>query len=234
MYIWAAQQKQNLPMRLKDKKTDASAPGMKYGASLLRTISPYALTPKGLSIRSGILLSMFLIFAARPVSVFISLIFSKYKVKEKLAVSWIGLRGAVPIILATIPLSSGIDDSHKIFNLVFFIVISSALIQGWTIKYITKIFKVSAKSEQEINSPIQFESLGNNTSELFDIIVPFNSKMKRKTIIDLNLPKDCLIIFVCRDEIFFVPNGNTVLQAGDVLQILMNKKDLPMISDKLR
>ncbi len=183
---------------------------------------------------SGILLSMFLIFAARPVSVFISLIFSKYKVKEKLAVSWIGLRGAVPIILATIPLSSGIDDSHKIFNIVFFIVISSALIQGWTIKYITKIFKVSAKSEQEINSPIQFESLGNNTSELFDIIVPFNSKMKRKTIIDLNLPKDCLIIFVCRDEIFFVPNGNTVLQAGDVLQILMNKKDLPMISDKLR
>ncbi|HMS33739.1 MAG TPA: potassium/proton antiporter [Ignavibacteria bacterium] len=183
---------------------------------------------------TGILLSMFLIFAARPVSVFISLIFSKYKVKEKLAISWIGLRGAVPIILATIPLSSGIDDSHKIFNLVFFIVISSALIQGWTIKYITKIFKVSAKSEQKINSPVQFESLGNNTSELFDIIVPFNSKMKRKTIIDLNLPKDCLVIFVCRDEIFFVPNGNTVLEAGDVLQILMNKKDLPLISDKLK
>lgn len=183
---------------------------------------------------SGILLSIFLIFAARPVSVFISLIFSKYKLKEKLAVSWIGLRGAVPIILATIPLSSGIDDSHKIFNLVFFIVISSALIQGWTIKYITKIFKVSAKSEQEINSPIQFESLGNNTSELFDIIVPFNSKMKRKTIIDLNLPKDCLIIFVCRDEIFFVPNGNTLLEAGDVLQILMSKKDLPLVSEKLK
>lgn len=183
---------------------------------------------------SGILLSIFLIFAARPVSVFISLIFSKYKLKEKLAVSWIGLRGAVPIILATIPLSSGIDDSHKIFNLVFFIVISSALIQGWTIKYITKIFKVTAKSEQEINSPIQFESLGNNTSELFDIIVPFNSKMKRKTIIDLNLPKDCLIIFVCRDEIFFVPNGNTLLEAGDVLQILMSKKDLPLVSEKLK
>ena len=87
---------------------------------------------------TGILLSMFLIFAARPISVMISLMFSRYKLRDKIAVSWIGLRGAVPIILATIPLSSGIDNSHKLFNLVFFIVISSALIQGWTIKFMTK------------------------------------------------------------------------------------------------
>jgi cell volume regulation protein A len=177
---------------------------------------------------------MFLIFAARPVSVMISLMFSKYKFKDKIAVSWIGLRGAVPIILATIPLSSGIDNSHKLFNLVFFIVISSALIQGWTIKFITKILKISDKSDVTINSPIQFETLDNNNSELFDIIVPYNSKMDRKTIIDLNLPKDCLVVFICRNEVFFVPNGNTLIEEGDVLQILMNKNDLPLIADKLK
>lgn len=183
---------------------------------------------------TGILLSMFLIFAARPISVMISLMFSRYKLRDKIAVSWIGLRGAVPIILATIPLSSGIDNSHKLFNLVFFIVISSALIQGWTIKFMTKILKVTDKSEVAINSPIRFETLDNNNSELFDIIVPYNSKMNRKTIIDLNLPKDCLVVFVCRNEVFFVPNGNTVIEEGDVLQILMNKNDLPLIAGKLK
>lgn len=183
---------------------------------------------------TGILLSLFLIFIARPLSVMISLMFSKYRINEKLAVSWIGLRGAVPIVLATIPLSSGIDDSHELFNIVFFIVISSALIQGWSIKYITKFFKVSAKSEHSINSPIQFETLDNISTELLDFIIPYNSKMKDKQIINLNLPADCLIIFICRDEQFFVPNGNTVLKEGDVLQILMNKADLPVVIEKLK
>jgi len=187
-----------------------------------------------LIIGSGILLSIFLIFAARPVSVMISLYFSGYKFNEKLAVSWIGLRGAVPIILATIPLSSGIDNSHTIFNIVFFIVISSAVIQGWSIKYITKLLKVTAKPDVNITSPIEFQTLGNNSSELFDFIIPYNSDMKDKTIIDLNLPKDCLIIFICRDEKFFVPNGNTILKPGDVLQILMNKEDMTKVIEKLR
>ena len=187
-----------------------------------------------LIIGSGILLSMFLIFAARPLSVMLSLYFSGYKFNEKLAVSWIGLRGAVPIILATIPLSSGIDNSHIIFNIVFFIVISSAIIQGWSIKYITKLLKVTAKPDVNINSPIEFQTLGNNSSELLDFIIPYNSDMKDKTIIDLNLPKDCLIIFICRDEKFFVPNGNTILKGGDVLQILMNKEDMTKVIEKLK
>ena len=187
-----------------------------------------------LIIGSGILLSMFLIFAARPLSVMLSLYFSGYKFNEKLAVSWIGLRGAVPIILATIPLSSGIDNSHTIFNIVFFIVISSAIIQGWSIKYITKLFKVSSKPDANITSPIEFQTLENNSSELLDFIIPYNSGMKDKTIIDLNLPKDCLIIFICRDEKFFVPNGNTILKGGDVLQILMNKGDMKKVIEKLK
>lgn len=183
---------------------------------------------------TGILLSLFLIFAARPVSVMISLAFSKYKLNEKLAVSWVGLRGAVPIILATIPLSSGIDNSHKIFNLVFFIVITSALIQGWTIKFITGLLKVSAKTGPTQSPTVQIETPENDNTEIFEVIVPYNSKMNGRSIIDLDLPKDCLIIFVCRNEKFFVPNGNTILESGDVLQILMNKNDLPLISKKLK
>ncbi|MFZ1320524.1 MAG: potassium/proton antiporter [Ignavibacteria bacterium] len=182
---------------------------------------------------TGILLSFFLILVGRPLSVFISLMFSKYKFNEKVAVSWIGLRGAVPVILATIPLSAGLDDSHNIFNIVFFVVLSSVLIQGWTIKYIADFFKVTEKSDTVSISPIQFETSKNLDSELIDFIVPFNSPISGQTIIELGLPKDCLIIFICRDEIFFVPEGNTFIAEGDILQILVSKNEMKNLINKL-
>lgn len=182
---------------------------------------------------TGILLSFFLILIGRPVSVFISLIFSKYKFNEKAAVSWIGLRGAVPVILATIPLSAGLDESHNIFNIVFFVVLTSVLIQGWTIKYVANFFKVSEISDVVAVSPIQFENSKNLDSELIDFIVPYNSSASGKTIIELGLPKDCLIIFICREEIFFVPEGNTFIAEGDILQILVSKNEMKNLIKKL-
>lgn len=182
---------------------------------------------------TGILLSFFLILIGRPVSVFISLMFSKYKFNEKAAISWIGLRGAVPVILATIPLSAGLDESHNIFNIVFFVVLTSVLIQGWTIKYVANFFKVSENSDVVAVSPIQFENSKNLDSELIDFIVPFNSTAAGKTIIELGLPKDCLIIFICREEIFFVPEGNTFIAEGDILQILVSKNEMKDLIKKL-
>jgi cell volume regulation protein A len=183
---------------------------------------------------TGILLSLFLILIGRPLSVFVSMMFSGYKFNEKLAVSWIGLRGAVPIILATIPLSAGLDSTHYIFNLVFFIVLTSVLIQGWSIKYIAKIFKVSDIHEPEPQSPIQFENTRDHDAELLDFIVHYNSPVVGRSIIELGLPNDCLIIFICRNEKFFVPEGKTKIEEGDVLQILVNKKDIEEVIKRLK
>ena len=88
-------------------------------------------------------IAFFLIVIARPISVFISLLFSKFKVREKLMISWVGLRGAVPIILATFPLIANIPNATTIFNLVFFIVLTSVLIQGTLISYVAKVLKIS-------------------------------------------------------------------------------------------
>ena len=89
--------------------------------------------------RTELSISVFLIFIARPLGVFISLIPFKYSFKEKLFISWVGLRGAVPIILATFPLLAGIEEAQWIFNVVFFIVITSALLQGWSIPIVLKL-----------------------------------------------------------------------------------------------
>nr|WP_293094050.1 cation:proton antiporter [Okeania sp. SIO2F4] len=72
-------------------------------------------------------------FIARPVSVFISFAFSRYRLREKLFISWVGLRGSVPIVLATFPITAGISDADNIFNVVFFIVLTSVLLQGLTL-----------------------------------------------------------------------------------------------------
>ncbi len=91
---------------------------------------------------SGILTSAFLVFIARPVSVLLSLILAKMNFKEKVLISWVGLRGAVPIILATFPLLAAIPKAELIFNLVFFVVIISVLLQGTTISFVAKLLKV--------------------------------------------------------------------------------------------
>lgn len=103
-------------------------------------VIPSSLT-KILSI--GLAASFFLMFFARPLSVFISLAFSKFKWNEKAFISWVGLRGAVPIILATFPLIAKVPNADLIFSMVFFIVITSVLLQGWSLSPVAKLFKVS-------------------------------------------------------------------------------------------
>jgi potassium/hydrogen antiporter len=90
----------------------------------------------------GLALSAFIIFVARPLSVFISLAFSKYNFREKTFISWVGLKGAVPIILATYPLVEKLPDANEIFNIVFFIVVTSVLIQGWSLPAVARFLKL--------------------------------------------------------------------------------------------
>src|SRR5690606_37127031 len=92
--------------------------------------------------KEGLFISAFLMLVARPVAVFISLAFSKLNFREKGFLSWVGLRGAVPIILATFPFSAGIAQANDIFNIVFFIVLGSALLQGSTLALAARIFRL--------------------------------------------------------------------------------------------
>ncbi|NLD35976.1 MAG: potassium/proton antiporter [Desulfatiglans sp.] len=178
---------------------------------------------------AGLLISFFLIFVARPVSVLIGLSFSRFDLKEKALISWVGLRGSVPIVLATFPLQAGFDNDHFIFNLVFFIVITSVLLQGTTIPYFARLLKVDAPLVRKRSHPIDFESSSMLNMQLEEIIVPFGSKAINKPIFELGFPKDSLITLIARNDTYITPRGDTTLEEGDVLLTLVSRESFPKV-----
>lgn len=179
----------------------------------------------------GLLLSIVLIFLARPLSVFISLLPFKFNFKEKLFISWIGLRGAVPIILATFPLLSGVKNSGLIFNLVFFIVLTSSLLQGWSLNYVAKLLHLSTVMPKKKRFPLEVDLDFNEDADIMEFIVPYNSEMVGKQIVELNFPNECRIVLIVRRENNIIPSGGTILEQGDVLSILFNKNNAKEIKE---
>lgn len=168
-------------------------------------------------------ISLFLILIARPLGVFISLMPFNFTFKEKIFISWVGLRGAVPIILATFPLLAGIAEAQWIFNVVFFIVLTSALLQGWTIPFAMKILGLKDTSIPFLTSPTEFIHLDEVDRIRINMIVPDNTTFHNQAVVSIKPLQGCLIITVKRDDTFFVPSGGTVLQKGDILQALVSK-----------
>lgn len=181
----------------------------------------------------GLILSAILMFIARPAAVFISLLFAKVELREKLFTSWVGLRGAVPIILATFPLLAGVEYADLIFSIVFFIVLTSALLQGWSLTYVAKLLKVDAPMIKKVKSPIEFESSPGDINDLYDFIISENSPLVGRQIVEIGLPKDSLIVMINRNEQYIVPTGGTIIEAGDVLLILTNKKTVNEVKAKI-
>ncbi|MDD4183581.1 MAG: potassium/proton antiporter [Candidatus Omnitrophica bacterium] len=173
----------------------------------------------------GLLLTLLLMVVARPISVLLCLLPFKMNMRKKAMVAWVGLRGSVPIILATFPFMAGIAQADIIFNIVFFIVIASVLIQGTSIPIVAKILKLDLPWSNKTRYPIEFEKTEGIDAELTDIIVPYNSGAVGKMICDLNVPEKCLIVLISRNDKFVIPTGATVIQGGDVLLVLANTKD---------
>jgi cell volume regulation protein A len=182
---------------------------------------------------SGLLVSAFLMLIARPLSVGISLAPGRMTFRELVFVSWVGLRGAVPIILATFPLLAGLPEAEMIFNVVFFIVLTSALLQGWSIPAAARLLKVESPPQPPRDYPIEFASLKAGKTELVDLIIPYNSTVAGKAVVEVGLPKDTLIVLIGRGDDFIVPSGGTVLQEGDTLLVLVSKETVGPVRDVL-
>ncbi len=180
-------------------------------------------------IGAGLLLSAFLMLIARPLSVFLSLALVKMSVRQKTLISWVGLRGAVPIILATFPRIAHLPEASLIFNIVFFIVLTSALFQGWSIPYVARALGLDAPVDRRRRYPIEFAPVEGADTELVDLIVPYRSAAAGKPIVELGLPADSLVVLVSREDSYLVPSGSTVLQGGDTILVLVNKENLPHV-----
>jgi cell volume regulation protein A len=168
----------------------------------------------------GLLIAFFLLLVARPVAVFITLLPWKMPLNEKVLVSWVGLRGAVPIILATYPLVAGVPDAALIFNIVFFIVLISALIHGTSIPTVARWLGLAAPLQEKRKLSREFEVDPNTPSELIELTIPPDASAVGQQVVDLGLPEGALIILMQKEGERFVPSGSTVIEAGDTLLLL--------------
>jgi potassium/hydrogen antiporter len=174
----------------------------------------------------GLLLSVFLMFVARPVGVLLSPGMGKRPWRERLFIAWTGLRGAVPIVLATFPMIAGIAFADRMFNLVFFVVLTSALLQGWSIPPVARFFGVDAPAERRRKYPLEMISSDGINTDLVDLVLPAGSRAAGKSLVELGLPRDTLIVLVGRNEQYLVPTGGTILEEGDTLLALAGEEQL--------
>ncbi len=184
-------------------------------------------------ISEGILLAFCLVFIARPVAIFLTLIPFKYSIKEKMFISWVGLRGAVPIVLATFPLAAGIQNADLIFNIVFFVVLVSVLLQGTLLGKIAKWLKLENNEPIPPKQPIEIIQGEQISSQLKEVVLPENTASAGKTIMELGLPAGFLIILISRDGSFILPNGGTKLAAGDILYALIEPDSIQVAQEIL-
>ena len=187
-------------------------------------VNPNELWPLALG---SLLIGVFMILGSRPLSVFISLLpFRKMGTKDKVFVSWVGLRGAVPIIFAILPLAAGLPNAHLIFNIVFFITLISLLVQGTTILPAAKMLRLSRKDTWKKRlRDFNLEHIGDLKSTITEITLDENVLQKGNRLIDIPLPDDTLVTTVKRGEDYFIPKGDTELQVGDALLVITNNEE---------
>ncbi|MFC0605167.1 potassium/proton antiporter [Winogradskyella pulchriflava] len=173
----------------------------------------------------GLLISVFLIVVARPVGVFLSLMFFKMKLRRRFYISWVGLRGAVPIVFATYPLLAGIDKANIIFNIVFFISVTSVLIQGTTLSIFAKWLNVALPEKLMPVEQNDRYILNLPKSAMEEITILPDSPAVDKRIVDLHFPSSAFIIMIKRDGKYVRPGGATVIEANDILMILLDNDD---------
>lgn len=175
--------------------------------------------------KQGVIIALLIIFIARPVAVFISTAFWKYTLKEKLFLCWGGIRGAVPIVLATYPFVAGIDRGNYFFNIVFFVVLISALIQGSTIDIAAK--KLGLYVGERVTQPHSLEliSLEETKCELLEYNVKKDSCLINKQLQEIPLPKSSLVNAIVRQDKIITPRGDTTIKGKDLLFILVKYED---------
>ncbi len=171
----------------------------------------------------GLATAACLIFVARPIAVFACLTPLRVPWREQVLVSWVGLRGAVPIILATFPLLAGVADAELLFNVVFFVVVASVLVQGPTIQPLARLLGLDAPKPESTPYPLIFEPTPTSTNDMFEVAVPAGSFLEGKRIAELNLPEGALVVLISRGAEFIIPRGKMIIQPFDKLLILSDE-----------
>jgi cell volume regulation protein A len=180
-------------------------------------VTPHEL---GNDIWPALVVGLVLTMVARPLSVLVSLAFFKLPWQEQTLLSWAGLRGAVPIILATIPMVTGIAGSERVFNIVFVLVVVYTLIQGPTLPWLARKLKLGEDGDAASDLGIESAPLERLRGHLLSVAIPAKSRMHGVEVGELRLPPGAAVTLVVREGTSFVPSPTTVLRRGDELLVV--------------
>ena len=174
----------------------------------------------------GCAVGVFLIFIARPIAVLISLLpFRQFTARARMYVSWVGLRGAVPIIFATYPILAGVEQGQLLFNVVFFVTLISLVIQGITVSGMANLLGLAYEEKEALFKVGIPDSIKSNFTEIEinDAVIAGGNTLR-----DIDLPDNTLVVMVFRDGNYFVPRGNNELHIGDRLLVVSDKSKQEM------
>jgi potassium/hydrogen antiporter len=178
---------------------------------------------------SGLALALLLVFLVRPIAVWVSTAFNDFSVRERALLGWAGLRGAVPIVLATFVLSSQVDTANTIFNAVFFVVVVSAILQGTTLERVAARLGLLSAAQPRLEAPIEVGE--SSPLDLLDFAVAHDHAIAGAAVREVGLPRSAIIAVVVRGDDSIPPRGSTIIEPGDHLYVLAPHAIRPAIED---
>jgi potassium/hydrogen antiporter len=171
----------------------------------------------------GLLLSAALMFVARPAAVLVSTAFARFDLRERVMLGWAGLRGAVPVWLATFAVIAGVDTADDLFSLVFFVVLTSTLIQGATFEPLARVLHLTTTEPALARPLVEARTIRRLGGEVLAYRVSPGDAVAGRMIKELELPREALVNIVVRDGTAIPPRGSTEIQVGDELHILVRQ-----------
>lgn len=173
----------------------------------------------------GLVIAGSLALVARPLGTLLCLLPFRYAPKELVYVGWVGLRGAVPIILATFPMMAGLPQGSQIFNIVFFVVVISALIQGWSVRSVTRWLGLETAAPPPPPASVEISSVLPLRDEILTFFIQESSPASGKKLSELAFPEGAAAMMVVRGPQLIAPKGGTELQVGDYISVFCRPED---------
>ncbi|MCE5276917.1 MAG: potassium/proton antiporter [Planctomycetaceae bacterium] len=181
----------------------------------------------------GIVLFLVLSFVARPVAVWLGTLGMGLSARNRVFISWAGLRGAVPIILATYPMAAGLEVGREIFNVVFFVVMLSVAIQGSSLGALARWLRLSTQARPKSLYNLELVTMAQSDMDLIVVDLPGPQGAPGPRVADLKLPPGCVITLITRGSEVIAPKGDTHLQGWDQITVLAHIKDEARIRETL-
>ncbi len=178
---------------------------------------------------AGLVLAALLVLVIRPAAVWVSTVLGDFSGREKLLLGWAGLRGAVPIVLATFVLSSEVENASTIFNAVFFVVVVSAIVQGATLERVAGRLGLLVPAPAMRTAPIRVDE--GSELDLVDFVVAGDHAIAGSRVRELGLPRTAIVAVVVRGDDSIPPRGSTLIEPGDRLFVLAPHSLRPAVED---